>query len=167
MAYNSYKMSSSDTPVSKRFVGQVKWFNNKAGFGFVTMTDETGKQSDIFTHYSTVRVTDAQYKYLVQGEYVEFDLIESTNAKHDFQASNITGINGGNLMCETRQLNRPEKSSRQRREPPRNVARPPRDKPRDEPRDEPPRLVESDSEFKKVVTKRNVKKSRDGVTKGK
>lgn len=154
-------MSSSDTPVSKRFVGQVKWFNNKAGFGFVTMKDESGKQSDIFTHYSTVQVTDAQYKYLVQGEYVEFDLAESTNAKHDFQASNITGINGGNLMCETRQLNRPEKSSRQRRESngPRNVARPPRD--------EPPRLIEAQGDFKKVVTKRNVKKSRDGPTKGK
>lgn len=107
-------MSSSNTLVSRRHVGQVKWFNNKAGFGFVTMRNDNGEQVDIFTHYSTVCVTDAQYKYLVQGEYVEFDLTESTNTKHAYQAANITGINGGNLMCETRQLNRPDKSSRPR-----------------------------------------------------
>lgn len=81
------------------------------------MRNDNGEQVDIFTHYSTVCVTDAQYKYLVQGEYVEFDLTESTNTKHAYQAANITGINGGNLMCETRQLNRPDKSSRPRREP--------------------------------------------------
>ena len=103
---------------SKRVICRVKWFNNKAGFGFITMRDEHGIQVDVFTHYSTVRVTDTLYKYLVQGEYVEFDLTKSTNMKHAFQAANITGINGGNLMCETRKLNRPEKSVRQRRQSP-------------------------------------------------
>lgn len=107
---------SSETTCNKRHVGQVKWFNNKAGFGFVTMKHETGVEADIFTHYSTVHVTDSQYKYLVQGEYVEFDLTESTNNKHQFQAANITGINGGNLMCETRQLNRPEKNNHHRKD---------------------------------------------------
>ena len=90
----------------KRSVGQVKWFNNKAGYGFITMTDESGKEMDIFTHYSTVQVGDAQYKYLVQGEYVEFELSNSTSEKHQYQAANVTGIKGGKLMCETRQNNR-------------------------------------------------------------
>ena len=89
---------------SKRMLGSVKWFNNKAGYGFITMK-ENDIEKDIFTHYSTVKVGDTQYKYLVQGEYVEFDLAPSTNTQHEFQAINVTGIQGGKLMCETRQIN--------------------------------------------------------------
>jgi cold shock CspA family protein len=102
-------MSSETTTmlsIGRRHIGQVKWFNNKAGYGFITMKDESGKESDIFTHYSTVKVGDSQYKYLVQGEYVEFELTESTNKNHKFQATNITGIQNGKLMCETRQSSR-------------------------------------------------------------
>jgi len=88
----------------KRQVGQVKWFNNKAGYGFITIKEEDVSK-DIFTHYSTIQVTNSQYKYLVQGEYVEFDLVNSTNDKHEVQAVNVTGINGGSLMCETRSVN--------------------------------------------------------------
>jgi cold shock CspA family protein len=91
---------------STRNMGQVKWFNNKAGYGFITMTGEHGVETDIFTHYSTVHVKDAQYKFLVQGEYVEFDLVDSTSENHKFQATNVTGMRGGKLMCETRQSTR-------------------------------------------------------------
>ena len=99
---------------SNKKMGQVKWFNNKAGYGFITVTGENGSETDIFTHYSTVHVKDTQYKFLVQGEYVEFDLVDSTSDKHQFQATNVTGMNGGKLMCETRQLNRANvQSSRQ------------------------------------------------------
>jgi cold shock CspA family protein len=98
--------ATENTTTGNRQVGQVKWFNNKAGYGFITMKGEDGNDCDIFTHYSTVQVTDTQYKYLVQGEYVEFELIESTNDNHKYQATNVTGIKGGKLMCETRQQNR-------------------------------------------------------------
>lgn len=92
--------------IGTRQVGQVKWFNNKAGYGFITMIGKDKEDVDIFTHYSTVSVTDSQYKYLVQGEYVEFELSESSNVHHQYQATNVKGINGGKLMCETRQTNR-------------------------------------------------------------
>lgn len=95
-----------ETNTNNRKTGQVKWFNNKAGYGFITVKSATGEESDIFTHYSTVHVKDTQYKFLVQGEYVEFDLVDSTSENHQFQATNVTGIGGGKLMCETRQLNR-------------------------------------------------------------
>jgi len=95
-----------ETNTNNRKMGQVKWFNNKAGYGFITVKSASGEESDIFTHYSTVHVKDTQYKFLVQGEYVEFDLVESTSENHQFQATNVTGIGGGKLMCETRQLNR-------------------------------------------------------------
>ena len=100
-------MNSTTEQTNTRQIGQVKWFNNKAGYGFITVSDGENKGKDIFAHYSTISVGDTQYKYLVQGEYVEFDLITSTNESHEFQSVNITGIKGGQLMCETRQLNRP------------------------------------------------------------
>jgi cold shock CspA family protein len=96
--------SPSLSPSNERIIGQVKWFNNKAGYGFITVTGSgpySGK--DIFVHYTTISVGDTQYKYLVQGEYVEFQLSISTNTTHEYQATHISGINGGMLMCETRQ----------------------------------------------------------------
>ena len=86
-----------------RVIGQVKWFNNKVGYGFITVSDGEHANKDIFTHFSTILVSnDQQYKYLVQGEYVEFDIIKSNNEAHEYQATNISGIKGGLLMCETR-----------------------------------------------------------------
>lgn len=87
---------------SNRFIGRVKWFNNKAGYGFITVTDGERSGSDIFVHHSVVNVENQQYKYLIQGEYVEFDLVKTDSAQHEWQASNVSGIKGGKLMCETR-----------------------------------------------------------------
>ena len=98
-------MSSNNvvvTPSSELFIGRVKWFNNKAGYGFITVTDGNRSGSDIFVHHSAVDVENQQYKYLVQGEYVEFGLIKTTSSDHEWQASSVNGIKGGKLMCETR-----------------------------------------------------------------
>jgi len=94
--------NSTETSVSERFVGRVKWFNNKAGYGFVTITDGVKSGSDIFVHHSAIDVLSQQYKYLVQGEYVEFSLVPTKDNSHEFQGSAITGIKNGKLMCETR-----------------------------------------------------------------
>jgi len=86
-------------------IGRVKWFNNKAGYGFITIMSETtaepNKGSDIFVHHTSINVVNEQYKYLVQGEYVQFQIIHSTDAEHEYQAGKITGILNGKLMCET------------------------------------------------------------------
>jgi cold shock CspA family protein len=98
-----------------RLIGQVKWFNNKAGYGFITVSDGESVGKDIFAHFSTIQVgNNNQYKYLVQGEYVEFTLTTSTNTTHEFQATHISGIKGGMLMCETRQSNRSTQPPRAR-----------------------------------------------------
>ena len=94
--------NSTETSVSERFIGRVKWFNNKAGYGFVTITDGAKSGSDIFVHHSAIGVSSQQYKYLVQGEYVEFSLVSTKDTTHEFQGSDITGIKNGKLMCETR-----------------------------------------------------------------
>jgi CspA family cold shock protein len=89
-----------------RTVGKVKWFNNKAGYGFISASEGELAGKDIFVHYSTINVANPQYKYLVQGEYVEFDVVKSLNESHEFQATNVSGIKGGSIMCETRVLSR-------------------------------------------------------------
>jgi cold shock CspA family protein len=84
-------------------IGCVKWFNNKSGFGFITVSTGEHKGTDIFVHHTGVVVSnDQQYRYLVQGEYVELAIEESDNEKYKFKAVNVSGISGGKLMCETR-----------------------------------------------------------------
>lgn len=87
----------------KSLLGCVKWFNNKVGYGFITLSDGSSEQ-DIFVHHSALNTSDEQYKYLVQGEYVCFELVKSSDpdSKHEFFAGNVSGVNGGKLMCETR-----------------------------------------------------------------
>jgi len=103
--------SSSTTPhagdtSSERLTGRVKWFNNRAGFGFVTVMEGEKKDEDIFVHHSGIEVNNEQYKYLVQGEYVSFSLRESDNDDHPYQAGHVKGVFDGWLMCETRNANR-------------------------------------------------------------
>jgi CspA family cold shock protein len=90
------------TNASERFTGRVKWFNNKAGYGFISITDGAQAGTDVFVHHSTIGVSSEQYKYLVQGEYISFNLSPTQNESNKFQATNVLGINGGKLMCETR-----------------------------------------------------------------
>ena len=95
--------TSTDKATSERFTGRVKWFNNKAGYGFITITDGSRSGTDIFVHHSVIGVGSQQFRYLVQGEYVEFDLVPTIQGStHEIQASNVCGIKGGKLMCETR-----------------------------------------------------------------
>ena len=109
--------SGTSTSSVDRHMGRVKWFNNKAGYGFITATKD-GAETDIFVHHSDVMVVNEQYKYLVQGEYVEFVIISTEEGPHKFKASTVSGINGGKLMCETRnefrqmKIDQPTSSSR-------------------------------------------------------
>jgi CspA family cold shock protein len=93
---------SSVTNSSDKYIGRVKWFNNKTGYGFISITDGPKSGTDVFVHHSSIKVDSEQYKYLVQGEYLEFSLLTSTSGNHEFQAGDVSGIKGGKLMCETR-----------------------------------------------------------------
>ena len=53
-----------------QYTGQVKWFNNAKGFGFL------GREGgpDVFVHYSSIQLDG--YKSLKEGDEVEFDIIQ-------------------------------------------------------------------------------------------
>ena len=61
--------------------GQVKWFNNAKGFGFI-LPDEGGE--DLFAHYSAIGMDG--YKTLKAGQQVSFDVVEGPKGLH---AANI------------------------------------------------------------------------------
>jgi cold shock CspA family protein len=65
------------------------------------------KDYDVFVHHTQIRKENkADYKSLVMGEYVQFEIIENTNTtscdKHKYVASDVCGVGGGPLMCDTR-----------------------------------------------------------------
>lgn len=98
-------MSTNDAVTSassmEKIFGCVKWFNNKAGYGFISLIDGNEIGKEIFVHHTSIGVNEQQYKYLVQGEYVEFVISTTQGGQHEFQAVNVSGIKGGKLMCET------------------------------------------------------------------
>ena len=67
-----------------QFKGQVKWFNNAKGFGFLGR--ETGP--DVFVHFSSIEVDG--YKSLKEGDVVEFDVIQGAKGP---QADHVTLVN--------------------------------------------------------------------------
>ena len=63
--------------------GNVKWFNNDKGYGFIEYVDG----EDIYVHYSAIKHNG--YKTLAEGQLVEFDLIQTEKG---LQAVNVTSV---------------------------------------------------------------------------
>jgi CspA family cold shock protein len=53
-----------------QYKGEVKWFNNAKGYGFLGRPDGP----DVFCHFSSIQTEG--YKSLKEGEVVEFDVIQ-------------------------------------------------------------------------------------------
>ena len=64
--------------------GQVKWFNNAKGFGFI-LPDDGG--ADLFAHYSAISMDG--YKTLKAGQLVTFDAVDGPKGLH---AANIKAV---------------------------------------------------------------------------
>ena len=99
-------MCGVDKVAPTRLTGVVKWFNNKSGFGFITVCQENHPlhTKDVFCYYKSLRVVNYQFRYLIQGEYVDFTLVNAAVEPHEYQAVDVTGVQGGPLMCETRSM---------------------------------------------------------------
>lgn len=64
--------------------GEVKWFNNAKGWGFII---PEGGGDDIFVHFSAINGTG--YKTLSPGQAVSFDVQEGDRGLH---ASNVEAL---------------------------------------------------------------------------
>ena len=95
------------------YTARVKWFNRTAGWGFVSLTSSAGdhENDDIFVHWKSLEVENEQYKYLVNGEYINLKINYTPEGEHSYQASSVTGVDGGKLMCETRNEDNESKRS--------------------------------------------------------
>ena len=51
--------------------GQVKWFNDSKGYGFISPNDGSG---DLFVHHSDIQMDG--FKTLSEGQKVEFDVTQ-------------------------------------------------------------------------------------------
>ncbi len=63
--------------------GKVKWFNESKGYGFI----QQDNGPDVFVHYSAI--TGEGFKTLVEGQRVQFDIIEDEKG---LKAANVTRI---------------------------------------------------------------------------
>lgn len=61
--------------------GNVKWFNDKKGFGFI----EKEEGGDVFVHYSSINMPG--FKTLAEGDRVNFEVEESNRGP---AARNVT-----------------------------------------------------------------------------
>ncbi len=66
-----------------RTSGNVKWFNDAKGFGFIT--SENGE--DVFVHFSAIQ--GGGFRSLAEGAAVEFDV---TQGPKGLQASNVVAV---------------------------------------------------------------------------
>jgi len=67
----------------ERAQGQVKWFNESKGFGFIS---QDGGE-DIFVHFSAIQGDG--FRSLTGGDRVEFDVVDGMKGR---QAANVTKI---------------------------------------------------------------------------
>lgn len=68
-------------------IGEVKWFNNAKGWGFI-VPEEGGE--DIFVHFSSIQGTG--YKTLTAGQTVDFTVQQGERGLH---ASDVMAIEAG------------------------------------------------------------------------
>jgi cold shock protein len=64
-----------------RQTGNVKWFNDAKGFGFIT----TENGEEVFVHFSAIQ--GRGFRSLTEGAAVEFEVV---NGPKGLQAANVT-----------------------------------------------------------------------------
>lgn len=83
-------------------VGNVIWFDQKKGFGFVRIINPGSKflNNEIFVHYSTIN-SESNFKKLYPGENVSLNVEENEGDEtKKFIGKNVTGLFGSALLVD-------------------------------------------------------------------
>lgn len=95
---------SNNPPSYGNDIGNVLWFDQKKGFGFVKIiTPESeflGKE--IFVHYSNI-LSNSSFKKLYPGENVSLNVVKNTSENSEgkeYICENISGLFGNNLLVD-------------------------------------------------------------------
>ncbi len=90
-----------ETPV-RDYIGYVKWFDDKKGFGFVrVLTPGDRYENDFFVYQANICPHRSTYRTLRNSECVVFNLSDEERP----QALEVAGVNG-TLFCDSRPSNR-------------------------------------------------------------
>jgi CspA family cold shock protein len=83
---NAYGRLNNPKEILKmaKIKGQVKWFNESKGFGFITPADGS---KDVFVHFSAIQGNG--FKTLAEGQNVEFEIQDGQKGP---SAVNVTAI---------------------------------------------------------------------------
>ena len=89
--YLRQRLNQQRTYLAEHVKGQVKWFNVKKGFGFITRQD-TSEDVFIYKHGISKNNPEKLFPSVGDGEIVEFDVIDVPGRTPE--AVNVTGPNG-------------------------------------------------------------------------
>ncbi len=83
-------------------VGNVVWFDQKKGFGFVKIINPNSEYlgKEIFVHFSSINA-QSNFKKLYPGENVSLDVERNTDdSNKEFVSKNIGGLYGSPLLVD-------------------------------------------------------------------
>lgn len=61
-------------------IGEVKWFNQKKGYGFIHVIMDDSKEEDIFVHYTSIEMDG--YKNLFEDQKVELEIATGKKGRY-------------------------------------------------------------------------------------
>ena len=85
-------------------IGNVVWFDQKKGFGFIKIITPESEYSgkDIFVHFSSLK-SESRFKKLYPGENVSLNVIKNTSENSngkEYICDNVTGLYGTSLLVD-------------------------------------------------------------------
>jgi cold shock protein len=95
---------SSTPPSYGNEIGNVLWFDQKKGFGFLKIItpDSEFLGKEVFVHYSNI-ISNNSFKKLYPGENVSLDVEKNTEEMgegKEFICKNVSGLLGSNLLVD-------------------------------------------------------------------
>jgi len=96
--------NSTATVTMGNEVGNVVWFDQKKGFGFIKIITPGSEflDKEVFVHFSSI-LSQNNFKKLYPGENVSLDVVknteQNTNGK-EFICSNVSGLYGTPLLVD-------------------------------------------------------------------